>query len=64
MGGFVVTDGELRSNEVYHAQGQNARTGARIAEPMKQKNAIYHEDTKTRRNTRTGQECKKLEPAG
>jgi len=35
MGGFVVPDGELRRNEVYHAQGQHARTGARIAEPMK-----------------------------
>src|SRR5882762_1506124 len=35
MGGFVVPDGELRGIEVYDAQGQNARTGARIAEPMK-----------------------------
>jgi hypothetical protein len=49
MGGFVVPVGELRRNEVYHAQGQNARTGARIAEPMNQKNRDLprrHEDTK------------------
>jgi len=59
MVGFIVPYGELRRNEVYHAQGQHAWTGARIAEPMKQKTAIYHEDTKTRRNTRTGHNCKK-----
>ena len=46
MGGFVVRDGELRGNEVYDAERQNARTGVRNAEPMRKKTAICHEDTK------------------